>query len=325
MSEREGREGRPQHRALTNQNNAQSKEQSRPRSERRSGSDRRVEDRRQGRERAAPFLSTLAPEFRQAKKTPIEATTVLNVENAPRLLKPAWIESNRFFAKDITELEVPDSFYKTEERLRQIGFTRAEPLVLPQRTLLKNDPLWEGRVKPERWFWRKIQNGKLKAESAILEKGVYLIDERARPVYKDGQQRYEDDGFMEDLIKGLRRKGRIEKFAYGPEYSRFGVSPWEIEQVILPEFASAIGKDALGSEGRVVNNPYIIFNVVENMRHPEWGYSKYTGEWFGDEVGSDYRLLGGCSDPSGLTAVGTYYPSNDRSSRVGFRPLIAFS
>ena len=74
----------------------------------------------------------------------------------------------------------------------------------------------------------------------LLQQGVYLIDGRAKPDYQDGEQRYENDGFMEDMIKGLRRQSVIQRHRYVPEDSRFGVSPQEIEQVILPEFARAI-------------------------------------------------------------------------------------
>jgi hypothetical protein len=290
--------------------------------ERRRDSDRRVADRRQdsGKDIAA---SVLEPESSQTKTVPTETTIVFGVENAPRLLKRAVNESNRFFAKDITALEVPDEFYKTYERLREIGLTRFEPLVLPQWTLLENDPLWEGKVKPEPRFWENQQNGNLKPESAILQQGVYLIDGRARPDFQDGKQKYEDDGFMEEMLKGLRRKGVIERDSYILEDSRFGVSPWEIEEVILPELARAIGKEALGSEGRVVNNSYIIFNIVGNMRHPEWGKTN-TWEWFADKFWFDNYLRGGHSDNGGLAHVYCSDRSDDRYGHVGFRPLLTF-
>jgi hypothetical protein len=152
------------------------------------------------------------------EKTP-KRTTALNAETASRLLTQAVSESRRFFAENI-EVEVPDAFYKTQERLREIGFARVEPLVLPSRTLQENDRLWEEKVKPEQWFWRWIQNGNIKPESAILQNGVYLIDGRAKPIYENGQQRYEDDEFMGDLIKGLRRKGYVQKHSHiRPFYS----------------------------------------------------------------------------------------------------------
>jgi hypothetical protein len=69
------------------------------------------------------------------------------------------------------------------ERLREIGFTRMEPLILPQRTLQENDPLWQGKVKPGPLFWEKLQNGRLKAESATLQPAVSLIDGRPKPEY----------------------------------------------------------------------------------------------------------------------------------------------
>ncbi len=295
--------------------------------ERRSGSDRRVADRRQGRERAARILAILGPDFRQAKTTPSEGTTVLNAENAPRLLAPAVNESSRFFGEHI-EVEVPDAFYKTEERLREIGFTRAEPLVLPQQTLFENDPLWEGKVRPTELFWKFIRYDHLKPEAAILEQGVSLIDGRPKPNYQDIEQRYEDDEFMEDLIKELRRKGKIQRNRFVPLGSRFEVSPWEIEKVIMPKLTRVIGKDALGSEGRVMNNPYKIFNIVGNMCHPEWG-STTTSEWFGDKLVndtlmSDQYLFGGNSSRGGLADVYDS-ESGDRANYIGFRPWINFS
>ena len=183
-------------------------------------------------------------------------------------------------------------------------------------------------MKPNDWFWRIIRIGRLKPESAILHKGLSLVDGRPKPVHRDIKQRYKDDEFMEDLIKGLRLKGKIQRNAHVPIYSRFEVSPWEIEKEIMPELTRAIGKKVLGSEGRVVNNPLIIFNITGNMRYPKWGKTN-TREWFGDKLVNDtpmtdVYLSGGYSTYGGLADVFDGQQGN-RANYFGFRPWITFS
>lgn len=259
---------------------------------------------------------------REFKKTP-KRTTEINLENTSRLLITALNESSKFFAEKIAAFEVPNSFYKTEERLREIGFTRFERLVLPSRALREDDTFWEGKVKSEPLFWKQLQTGNIELQSAILQEGLSLIDGRPKPDYQNGEQRYEDDKFMEDMIRELQRKGEIKRYSSVPDGSRFGRASLEIEQVILPELARAIGKDALGSGGRVVNNSYMIFNVVGNMRHPEWGDTN-TREWFSDKFSFVHRLVGGDSDHGGLAHVHVA-PSDSRTDFMSFRPRIDFS
>jgi hypothetical protein len=229
-------------------------------------------------------------------------------------------ESRRSFNENIED-EFPKAFFKTQERFREIGLTRFEPLVLPQRTLLDNDPFWEGKIKPYRFFWQRLEYGMLKPESAILQKGVYLIDGRAKPDYDDGVQRYEDDEFIEDMMRKLRKNGDIETSRHVPRASRFDAAPYEIEVEILKALTDAVGKDALG-EGKVINTPYIIFNVAGNMRHPEWGETD-TSESFGDKFETRCRLFGGNYDVGGLAHV-DYSASRDRRADRAFRPMIVF-
>ncbi|MBI4080607.1 MAG: hypothetical protein HY430_02440 [Candidatus Levybacteria bacterium] len=175
-------------------------------------------------------------------------------------------------------------------------------------------PGW--KVKPEHWFWEQIKDGNLPQDAATLKEGWYLVDRRGKPNYQDDKQMYEDD-YLAPFMENLRETGRVQKYRFVPDNSRFGASADEIEQVILPELASI-----LGSEGIVRSKREIEFNVLGNMHYPEWGETN-TWEWYADKFEDDSRLIGGHSGGGGLAHV-SYDWSDNRHDGVGFAPLVEF-
>jgi hypothetical protein len=137
-------------------------------------------------------------------------------------------------------------------------------------------------------------------------------------MYNNGKQRYGKDDYLEPLMEYLRASDRIRICPWTPHYSRAGVSPKEIEEVILPEFAKMSG-----AKGNVRNRRFMEFNVRGNIRHPEYGQTD-TWEWFGDPVfGGAYRLRGGGSNIGGLGGVGNDAVDHYRG-RTSFSPVVEF-
>ena len=99
--------------------------------------------------------------------------------------------------------------------------------------------------------------------------------------------------------------------------SRFGASPLEIKQVILPELAKFMENNNV-RQIRVIE-----YNIWGNMFYPEWGET-ITVECFADEFGRDDNLIGGCLDSCSLGNV-SYIPSTSPAESMGFRPLVVVS
>ena len=225
-----------------------------------------------------------------------------------------------FFGKEIVVPQPPAELFHTLEALNKLGISKIELHYLPQTVLKRNERLPGWKVKPVSWFWRQIEIGKIAEDSATLRKGWYLLDGRGKPNYQGGKQMYEDD-YLGPLIQDLRETGKIHKYPHMPDNSRFGASPYEIEWIILPEFAKLIK-----TSGRVRNMREIEFNVWGNIFHPEWGQSN-TWEWFADKFGDNYRLAGGDYKKGGLADVGrSWYMGHGGHMLVtiGFRPLVVF-
>ncbi|MBI4089169.1 MAG: hypothetical protein HY424_00500 [Candidatus Levybacteria bacterium] len=243
-------------------------------------------------------------------------TPSLTVESLPSVEQLTRIESEalkRFFGKDIVVPKPPQELFQTLETMSKLGF---EPHFLPQVSLTEADKIPGWKVKPQSWFWQNIKDGKPSADAAVLQEGWYLVDGRGKPNYDNGQQRYEDD-YLESIMANLRKTGKIQKYSSVPDSSRFGASPNEIEQVILPEVARKTG-----AKGNLTNKRYIEFNVWGNMFHPEWGQTD-TLEWFADEFGGGRRLFGGDSGGGGLGYVYDSW-SDNRGDSVAFGPVVRF-
>ena len=258
--------------------------------------------------------SALAP-----APTSVEAVETKIVEPLPSSEHLVIAEKqalSAFFGKDIAVSEPPQELFQTLEQMSKLGITGFEPHFLPQVSLTEKDKFPGWKVRPESWFWKQIKDGKISADSATLQAGWYLVDGRQKPNYDNGQQRYEND-YLEPIMADLRKTGKIQKYSSVPDISRFGASPDKIEGIILPEVVRITG-----AKGETSPKRYIELNIWGNMFHPKWGQTN-TSEWFADNFGDSYRLVGGHSDYGGLAHV--YGPwSDDRHDHIAFSPVVRF-
>lgn len=203
------------------------------------------------------------------------------------------------------------------------GFTNFDFFHLSaHQFLLQQDENYPGwKIKPEPWFWESIKTGRISPDAAKLEGVLVAVDRTQKAQYDGGRQLYQNDPFA-DLLKRLREEKKIkvpEALKHVPETSRFGISPDELIQHVLPEIAKVLEVDS-----SAVRLPRAIeFNVIGNLKHPEWGETN-TWEWFEDKFGGAYRLFGGSSDDGGLTHVRHDW-SDFHVDFIGFRPLVVVS
>ncbi|KKQ26832.1 MAG: hypothetical protein US43_C0044G0010 [Candidatus Levybacteria bacterium GW2011_GWA1_37_16] len=251
-------------------------------------------------------------------KRPIEG---LLFPSSDQLITTARKELKSHFGRDFEVPEPPQDLFVTLQNLaeRDIkGFN--EVYYQPKLELTEKDKFWKGKgiVKPEQYFWQQIRDGNFPAEAVMLEEGWYIGDSRAKPMYYNGKQMYGKRDYMEPLMAYLRASNKIKKYNGIADDSRFGASPEEIEEVIIPEFTVRSG-----AKGIVRNRKYMEFNVRGNITHPEYGKTN-TWEWFSDHAFRDAgRLFGGRSGHGGLAFV------NDNSvdchdDSTGFSLVVGF-
>lgn len=252
-------------------------------------------------------------------RTPVEAKTAIQelLPFSKQLIRIEREALSAFFGKDIAVPKPPQELFVTLEEMLELGITGFEPHFLPRVSFTEKSKIPGWKVRPNPWFWQKIQDGSVSADAATLQKGWYLVDGRQKPNYDNGQQRYKDD-YAEPIMQELRETGKIQKCSFVPDISRFGASPDEIEQVILPEIIRITG-----TKGEISNKRYIEFNIWGNMFHSEWGQTD-TSEWFADRLwGGDRRLRGGRSDLGGLARVSGLW-SGVRDDDIAFSPVVKF-
>ncbi len=259
--------------------------------------------------------SVATPEF-QVEAPAVVSLAIEPLPSSEHLMTAEKQAVSAFFGKDIAVSEPPAELFQTLEQMSKIGITGFEPHFLPQVSLTEKSKIPGWKVKPESWFWQKIKEGKISKDAATLQEGWYLVDKRKKPNYDNGQQRYDND-YAEPIMADLRKTGKIQKYSSVPDISRFGASPEEIEQVILPEAVRITG-----TKGDLTAKRYIEFNVWGNMFHPEWGQTN-TLEWFADRFGDSSRLYGGYSVAGGLTSVHDVW-SGHRHGDVAFSPVVRF-
>jgi hypothetical protein len=187
-----------------------------------------------------------------------------------------------------------------------------EPHFLPKVSMMTGDDYPGWKVRPEEWFYKKQVEGKLFLDSGgCLEKvltvelkGVtVLIDSRLKPAYRDGKQMWEGDNLFGLLIADLRKEGKIAKYEYGPQSSRFGVSSDEWQGHVRPALANRLGLDLqqLRLEYAIEGN--VIPQLYPHMPRKDDGKTN-TWVWYEEYFeGRDYRLDGGNFGLGGLARV----------------------
>jgi len=251
-------------------------------------------------------------------RQPQNETSVL--PSREQLIEAARGELKGFFGKDIAVPEPPDALFHTLEKFNQLGIRGFEPHYLPGHQFSANEMLPGWKIRPEPWFWKQIEGHKLERDAATLKEGWYAFDGRKKPIYRAGQQVYDDD-YLAILMENLRVSGEIrpyDGFYPMPINSRFGASPNEIEGTILHEFAKQTQP-----KGTVKNMTYMQANTLVNIAHPEWSQTD-TYLWFSDRFrGSSDRIRGGSSVSHGFSFVCGGLGNNHDSS-IAFNPVISF-
>lgn len=252
--------------------------------------------------------------------TPIER---LVLPSPDQLVEAESAKLKLNFAEDFEVPEPPQELFETLESFAAQGIRRFDNVYYqPDLQLKENDKFWKkkGVVKPNPYFWQQIKDGNFPKEVNVLTNGWFIGDRRVKPMYQNGQQMYEDD-YLASYMAFLRGSGKIQLYEHVkhvPVNSRFGASPQEIEEVILPEFARISG-----AKGIVRNRRFIEFNIRGNIDQSELGQTT-TWEWFGDPVfGNSGRLVGGRSDYGGLAYVSDG-PVDYRDGYMGFSPVVEF-
>ncbi len=245
----------------------------------------------------------------------VVSVALQETSESERLVTAESAALKRFFGKEIQVPQPPTKLFETRDVLERNRLTRFEAHYLPEEELTVKDKLPGWQVKPEKWYWDQIKSGSVARDAATLKAGWYLVDGRGKPQYNDGQQRYDDDAWLQATIHDLRGSGKVKSLNYVASDSRFGVSADEVEGVILPEVAKLL------PAGVSIRMPREIeFNVLGNIHHPEWGNTN-TWEWMNDHFERGRRLFGGDSGVGGLASV--YCDSSDyRNGSIAVRSLV---
>lgn len=270
------------------------------------------------------------PVEKQAAKTP-EIPTLPNfyikrpveglvLPSSDQLVTAARTELKSRFGRGFEVPEPRQDLFVTLQNFAERGIKGFDEIYYqPSLELTGKDKFWEGKgiVKPEPYFWQQIKDGNFPAGAAMLEEGWFVGDSRVKPMYDNDKQKYGKDDYMEPLMAYLRASEKIQRYSVA-DASRFGVSPTEIEEVIVPVFT-----EMSGAKGIVRNRRYMEFNVRGNMTHPEYGQTN-TWEWFSDHAFRDAgRLVGGRSVSGGLADVFDVSVGS-RSGDAGFSLVVAF-
>ncbi len=232
----------------------------------------------------------------------------------------------RRFGRDFEIPNPPEDLYEDVDRFSALGIRKIrisyQPTFQfdPQAELDPSHeptlPIWqEGRgVNLESRYWEWMRDGRLSVEP--WRAGWVVSMGGTKPPYDDGMQHYEDDAFMEqDIMIALRNRTGAEglgKNEYGPDYSRAGVSPVDIEEKIIPYFVKVTG-----AKGIIEMPTALEANIELNDEDPRSGETN-TSEWRADKLligkmvngkfvedksGQPDRLDAGNSDYGGLADV----------------------
>lgn len=202
---------------------------------------------------------------------------------------------------------------------------------LPSTVLMRNTSFDGWKIQPESWYWDQARNGNLyhrqddgtlvKASGDLLPGRVVLIDTRKKPNYDDGKQMFaKDRDFMGRVIDRLRKDGKLARYQYGPQTSRFGISSIEWEDHLKAAVAERLGLEPAQVRLEMAIEANIIPQLYTKMPRKDDGTTS-TWCWYEEFFESaSYRLRGGCSGYGGLACV--YYDGSGGHWRsCAFRPL----
>lgn len=215
------------------------------------------------------------------------------------------------------------------ERWQSLGL---EPHYLPQVSMTQDVKFDGWKVKPESRYYREVAEGKILRKqsdgSFVVDEEPYklegisvLIDVRLKPKFNDGKQMFEDDNLLGPIIERLRKDGKIAKYEYGSQSSRFGVSANEWEKYIKPALAESLGVEVWQVRLERAIEANVIPQCYPDMPRYKDDYTN-TWVWYEEYFEDDYsRLQGGYSLWGGLALV-RYGRAGDHWGLMAVRPLV---
>ena len=279
-----------------------------------------------GRAAEEKMRKIMAKEKRRPEEPEWEPFRLSNKEKArieaPELSKLREEEAatlKAFFGESITVQPLPHEI--TPERIKNWEAMGFELHYLPPMDMTEDAdfPGWE--KKPRRWFYEEIADGRIAKDATMLPGAWVLVDGRQKPDYAKGAQMYDHDP-LAPVLEDLNRRGVISQSNFDETKldprSRFGLSPADFTK---PEVMNAFAKALDLKPGQASLTETIVWNVLANIHHPEWGTTDTT-EWQKETSGSGGRLISGRSGYGGASGVGW---GGRPFGRVGFRPLGRFS
>lgn len=227
--------------------------------------------------------------------------------------RTAKLLSKRFGKKIVVD---PLPIWFTEDNLAKAAKFNLRPIFFPGEEIGEDRPL-RNWIKPENWFYQKIKEREIAADSAKLRRGWYLADFTVGADYDDGLQVFRNDP-LSSIITRLRQEGRVGEYDKGPTGSRFAIVPKDEWPLVLAELTKELGlKPEKFRLERAVE-----FNAIGNL------YDKNRGkfnmwEWFADAFEDSSRLCGGVRGHGGLTPVYCLW-AGVRGAHIAGRPLASF-
>lgn len=223
------------------------------------------------------------------------------------------------FKKRIIVDPLPPEF--TDENLAHWATFNYYPIYAPREDIGANRPL-KNWTKPERWFYDRVGDGKIKPihsdlPSTLLRGCWHLADFTVSADYTDGSQVFVNDP-LAPIIADLRSKKLVGKHNNTPDGSRFSVTPDEWQDVVLAHVASKLGV----TRAQMRLERAIEFNAIGNLYDSNRGKFN-VWEWFQDSFEDSRRLCGGHRDRGGLAVVSCDWRV-DRISSIAARPLVSF-
>ncbi|MEK9155810.1 MAG: hypothetical protein AAB360_00710 [Patescibacteria group bacterium] len=219
-----------------------------------------------------------------------------------------------------------------QERVKAWNALGLEVHFLPKLVLTAKTSLKGWKKKPEFWFWEQIGAGNIKRRNASgelasmtevgLEGIVALVDTRCKPSYDGGRQMFANDAnFLGKLIARLRADGKLVKYEYGPQESRFGVSPVEWDNHLRSVVAELLGLPAQRMRLETIIEANIVPQAYPAMCPRANDGQTDTWVWYEEFFGdASNRLVGGDSNYGGLVRV-SYNFADGRWRRAAVRPL----
>lgn len=200
-----------------------------------------------------------------------------------------------------------------EERVGQWADLGLQPHFLPKLALTQGSKFRGWKIKPEEWFWQQVAAGTIKRRNAtgdlevVKEVGfdgdTVLIDTRCKPAYDGGRQMFANDLLLGTLIETLRDKGKIARYEYGEQSSRFGVSSLEWDTHVRPALETLPVFENVAFRLEMAIEANCVPQIYKRMPRKKDGQTD-TWVWYEEFVeGESHRLDGGHSGYGGLARV----------------------